>query len=51
MKIAIALFQQVTALDAVGPYEVLQRLLQRRYYLSGVTGEKYARTTDFSDCR
>ncbi len=26
MKIAIALFEQVTALDAVGPYEVLQRL-------------------------
>jgi putative intracellular protease/amidase len=26
MKIAIALFDQVTALDAVGPYEVLQRL-------------------------
>ncbi len=26
MDIAIALFEQVTALDAVGPYEVLQRL-------------------------
>jgi len=26
MKIAVALFEQVTALDAVGPYEVLQRL-------------------------
>ena len=26
MKIAIALFEQVTALDAIGPYEVLQRL-------------------------
>ena len=26
MRIAIALFEQVTALDAVGPYEVLQRL-------------------------
>ena len=26
MDIAIALFDQVTALDAVGPYEVLQRL-------------------------
>jgi putative intracellular protease/amidase len=26
MEIAIALFQQVTALDAIGPYEVLQRL-------------------------
>jgi putative intracellular protease/amidase len=26
MEIAIALFDQVTALDAVGPYEVLQRL-------------------------
>ena len=26
MQIAIALFEQVTALDAVGPYEVLQRL-------------------------
>jgi len=26
MEIAIALFEQVTALDAVGPYEVLQRL-------------------------
>lgn len=26
MKIAIALFPRVTALDAVGPYEVLQRL-------------------------
>ena len=26
MKIAIALFDQVTALDAIGPYEVLQRL-------------------------
>ncbi|MGB5221159.1 MAG: DJ-1/PfpI family protein [Polyangiales bacterium] len=26
MKIAIALFERVTALDAVGPYEVLQRL-------------------------
>ena len=26
MKIAVALFPQVTALDAVGPYEVLQRL-------------------------
>jgi len=26
VKIAIALFEQVTALDAVGPYEVLQRL-------------------------
>jgi len=26
MQIAIALFDQVTALDAIGPYEVLQRL-------------------------
>ncbi|NNE18137.1 MAG: DJ-1/PfpI family protein [Myxococcales bacterium] len=26
MEIAVALFEQVTALDAVGPYEVLQRL-------------------------
>ncbi len=26
MQIAIALFEEVTALDAVGPYEVLQRL-------------------------
>jgi putative intracellular protease/amidase len=26
MEIAVALFDQVTALDAVGPYEVLQRL-------------------------
>lgn len=26
MKIAVALFDQVTALDAIGPYEVLQRL-------------------------
>jgi putative intracellular protease/amidase len=26
MQIAVALFDQVTALDAVGPYEVLQRL-------------------------
>ena len=26
MKIAIPLFEQVTALDAIGPYEVLQRL-------------------------
>jgi putative intracellular protease/amidase len=26
MKIAVALFEQVTALDAIGPYEVLQRL-------------------------
>ncbi|MGB5696326.1 MAG: DJ-1/PfpI family protein [Polyangiales bacterium] len=26
MKVAIALFDRVTALDAVGPYEVLQRL-------------------------
>jgi putative intracellular protease/amidase len=26
MKVAIALFEQVTALDAIGPYEVLQRL-------------------------
>lgn len=26
MRIGIALFEQVTALDAVGPYEVLQRL-------------------------
>ena len=26
MQIAIALFPQVTALDAIGPYEVLQRL-------------------------
>ena len=26
MDIAVALFEQVTALDAVGPYEVLQRL-------------------------
>lgn len=26
MKIGIALFEQVTALDAVGPYEVLQRV-------------------------
>jgi putative intracellular protease/amidase len=26
MQIAVALFEQVTALDAVGPYEVLQRL-------------------------
>lgn len=26
MRIAVALFEQVTALDAVGPYEVLQRL-------------------------
>jgi len=26
MDIAVALFDQVTALDAIGPYEVLQRL-------------------------
>lgn len=26
MEIAVAIFEQVTALDAVGPYEVLQRL-------------------------
>ncbi|MFA9410320.1 MAG: DJ-1/PfpI family protein, partial [Deltaproteobacteria bacterium] len=26
MEIAVALFEQVTALDAIGPYEVLQRL-------------------------
>jgi len=26
MQIALALFEQVTALDAIGPYEVLQRL-------------------------
>jgi len=26
MRIAVALFEQVTALDAIGPYEVLQRL-------------------------
>ncbi|RLB41070.1 MAG: DJ-1/PfpI family protein, partial [Deltaproteobacteria bacterium] len=26
MEIAVALFDQVTALDAIGPYEVLQRL-------------------------
>lgn len=26
MQIAVPLFEQVTALDAVGPYEVLQRL-------------------------
>jgi putative intracellular protease/amidase len=26
MQIAVALFEQVTALDAIGPYEVLQRL-------------------------
>ena len=26
MRVAIALFEGVTALDAIGPYEVLQRL-------------------------
>ena len=26
MKVAIALFDRVTALDAIGPYEVLQRV-------------------------
>lgn len=35
MKIAIALFEQVTALDAVGPYEVLQRLPEAVVYFVG----------------
>lgn len=40
MQIAIALFNQVTALDAIGPYEVLQRLPQAAVTFVGEsTGE------------
>jgi len=35
MEIAVALFEQVTALDAIGPYEVLQRLPDARVCFVG----------------
>ena len=35
MDIAIALFDQVTALDAIGPYEVLQRLPEAQLHFVG----------------
>ncbi|MGD8316905.1 MAG: DJ-1/PfpI family protein [Myxococcales bacterium] len=35
MKVAIALFEQVTALDAIGPYEVLQRLPESEVFFVG----------------
>ena len=35
MRVGVALFEQVTALDAVGPYEVLQRLPGAEVYFVG----------------
>lgn len=37
LKIAILLFDKITALDAVGPYEVLSRLSNARVYFVGET--------------
>ena len=40
MQIAVALFPRVTALDAIGPYEVLQRLPGAAVTFVGVGGPK-----------
>jgi len=37
MDIAILLYDGVTALDAIGPYEVLARLLKEEFILSPKT--------------
>ena len=39
LRIAIPLFPQFTALDAIGPYEVLQRIPLTPSHLPGIAGE------------
>ncbi len=49
MKIAILLYDGFTALDAIGPYEILSRLPNAR--LSFVAEDKGAVTTDTTSSR
>jgi hypothetical protein len=44
MQIAIPLFPKVTALDAIRPYEVLQRVPQLNIALSATLAEKCGQT-------
>jgi len=44
MKIAILLFDNYTALDIVGPYEVLNKLPNSRIYLVGLEKKEYMDT-------
>ncbi len=44
MDIAIPIFQDITALDAIGPYEVLSRLPGARVHFLGVEGAGPKRT-------
>ncbi|MCY7290944.1 MAG: DJ-1/PfpI family protein, partial [Ferruginibacter sp.] len=41
MKIGILLFENMTALDAVGPYEVLARIANAQIYFIGVEKKVY----------
>jgi len=44
MKIVILLFDNYTALDLVGPYEVLNKLPDSKIYLAGIERKEYKDT-------
>jgi hypothetical protein len=46
MEVAIALFDRLTALDAIGPYEVLQRLPEVEIKFVGRERGRFAPTMD-----